>query len=93
VTRAFSFVVAGVVTLISIIVHRVSVLLFAPGSSLYGIASSATHFNAGSKAWLWFQIIAIWAPLLAIGGIWLWVLVREFRRQVTTATARAGRRP
>jgi len=93
VTRAFNFVIATVLTLISIVVHRIAVTLFAPGSTLYGIAASASHFNASSKAWLWFQIIAIWVPLLAIGGIWLWVLVREFRRQVTTATASARRRP
>jgi len=84
-TRGFDFTVAGVITTIAIVIHRLSLTLFAPGQPLYKIAADATTLGGASRAWLWFQIISIWAPLLAIGGIWLWTLVREFRRQVTTA--------
>lgn len=88
-TRAFDFVVSGVITSIAIVIHRVSLTLFAPGQPLYSVAAEATTLGGASKAWLWFQIIAIWAPLLAIGCIWLWALVREFRRQITTAATPA----
>ena len=91
-TRAFDFTVAVVVSLISVIIHRISIELFAPGSTLYGIATDATHFQASSRAWLWSQILIVWAPLLVITGVWAWVFTREYRRQVAT-TAVASRRP
>jgi len=93
VTTAFDFVVAGVVSIIAIIVHRISLTLFAPGTVLWGVAADATTLGGASKAWLWFQILAIWGPLLVIGGVWLWVLVRAFRRQASTTKGQATRRP
>ena len=92
-TTAFDVVIAAVITCIAIVIHRISLTLFAPGTTLYDVAAGATTLGGASKAWLWFQIIGIWAPLLAIGGIWLWVLIRAFRRQVTTAARPTGRRP
>jgi len=90
-TLAFDITVGGVITTISVIIHRVGLSLFAPGQPLYDIAAGATHFNGPEKAFLWFQIITIWAPLLVIGGVWMWVLIRAFKRQVTTAATPARR--
>jgi hypothetical protein len=84
-TRAFDFTLVGVITTISIVIHRVGLTLFAPGQPLYDVAADATTLGGSARAFLWFQIIVIWAPLLTIACIWLWAMIREFRRQVTTS--------
>lgn len=89
-SRAFDITVASVVSLISAIIHLMSVELFAPESPLYEVATSATHFQAQQRADLWFQILSIWVPLIAFGGIWVWAFIREYRRSASTA-ARAVR--
>jgi len=76
----------GVITIIAAVIHRTAVELFAPESPLHVIASDGTSaMNGAARADLWFQIIGIWVPLLAIGGIFAYGLIREYRRQVTTA--------
>lgn len=87
-SRAFDIVVLGVVTIIAAVIHRASVELFAPESPLHEIASQATLLNGAARADLWFQIIGIWTPLLVIGGMFAWTLIREYRRQVATAVQR-----
>lgn len=85
-TRAFDFVVGGTVSVIAVIIHRVSIELFAPGQPLYDIATSSSNLQATARATLWFEILTVWAPLLVFATIWLWVLIREFRRQIATAS-------
>jgi hypothetical protein len=86
-SRAFDIVVVGVITIISAVIHRVGVELFAPDQPLYSIATDGTEvMNGAARADLWFQIISIWTPLLAFGGIMAWAVIREYRRSVTTAT-------
>lgn len=64
-----------------------SVELFAPGQPLYAIATDGTSvMNGQQRADLWFQILAVWLPVLAFGGIIAWAGIREYRRQVSTAT-------
>jgi hypothetical protein len=92
VTRAFDFVVVGVIWLIAIIVHRISVELFAPESPLHAMASDGTAaMNGAARADLWFEILSVWVPILVCGGILAWALLREYRR--STATAVRQRRP
>lgn len=83
-SRLYDYLVIGVVTLISIIVHLVSVYLFAPETKLHDLASMATQFNGAARADLWFEILAVWAPMIATGGIICWGFVRELRRQSQT---------
>jgi len=86
-SRIFDFTIVGVITIIASVIHRASVELFAPESPLHKIASDGTATLEGAaRADLWFQILAIWVPILSIGGILAWALLREYRRQVATAT-------
>lgn len=86
-SRAFDFTVAGVIYIIAAIIHRMGTELFAPGSVLYDIATDGTgNVNGTTHAATWFDIITIWAPLLCVGGISAWLIVKEYKRQVQTAT-------
>lgn len=85
-SRAFDFVVVGVIWVIALVIHLIGVELFAPGSPLFEIATSGTGtMNGTERAEQWHQIIAVWVPLLAAGGISAWAFVREYRRQAVTA--------
>jgi len=91
-SRPFDFTIVGVIVIISAVVHRMAVELFAPESPLHKLASDGTGTLQGAaRADLWFQILSIWVPVFAFGGILAWALLREYRRQVATATR--GRRP
>lgn len=86
---AYDLTVATVITIISIIVHLMSVELFAPGTPLWDVATDGTAvMNGTARASFWFEIFAVWVPLAAIAGIWLWVMVRLYRRQAITAVSR-----
>jgi len=63
-----------------------AVELFAPESPLHIMASDGTEVMKGAeRADLWFEILAIWTPLLVIGFAGLYLIIREYRRQITTA--------
>lgn len=83
--RGFDFAVVGVIYTIAVVVHLMGVELMAPGSPLYEVAAGATHMKGQERADLWYEIIAVWVPLMAIGGISAWAFIREYRRQATTA--------
>lgn len=85
-SRLYDYALVTVVSLISFVAHTISVELFAPESKLHEIASRADQFNGAEKADLWFEILAIYAPLIVIAGICTWAMFREWRRQTTTAT-------
>jgi len=84
-SRIYDYLLVGVITIISTIIHTIAIELFGPDTKLYDLATQATEFGGAAKADLWFQILAIWAPLIATAGIVLWAFVREWRRQSTTA--------
>jgi hypothetical protein len=84
-TRAFDFVVVGVVMIISVVIHRIGIELFQPGSPLYELAAGAENLNGAARAQLWFEILTIWMPLMAAAGIIAWAVFREYRRQARTA--------
>lgn len=90
-SRIYDWTLITVISLISITVHTISVNLFAPESELHEIASRATEFDGAGLADQWFEILAIWAPLIAIVGIVSWALLREYRRQTTGVTRRVPR--
>lgn len=86
--------IAGVITTISIIVHYISVTLFSPGTPLWDVATDGTAtLNGTARAGLWFQMLAVWIPLIAMAGIWLWVFVKLYRRQAVTGLGTPRRRP
>ena len=86
-TRAYDIVVCAVIWIIAVIVHLMSVELFAPGTELYELATTGTQvMNGQARADLWFEILAVYVPLLSMAGISVWVMVREYRRSVATAT-------
>jgi hypothetical protein len=63
-----------------------AVSLFAPDAALHSIASTGTSaMNGAATADLWYEILAVWVPLLAGGGILSWAILREYRRQAFTA--------
>lgn len=85
-SRAFDFVTVGVVWIVSIIVHRIAVELFAPEALLHALASDGTEaMNGAARADLWFEILGIWIPIAVAFAILLFALFREYRRQVSTA--------
>jgi hypothetical protein len=85
-SRAYDFTVSGVITIIAVVIHLISVELFSPGKPLHKVASTGTAtLNGAARADLWFQILTIWLPLMMIGGIMSWALVREYRRTVNTS--------
>lgn len=88
-SRAFDFVVVGVIVIISVVIHLISVQLFAPNAPLHALASSGTQaLNGAQRADTWYQILAVWVPLGASTCIVLWAFIREFRRQRATAVGR-----
>lgn len=90
-SRIYDWTLITVISLISIAVHTISIELFGPQSALHKQTSMATRFDAAAKADLWFEILAIWAPVIAIGGIVTWALAREYRRQTTGTVQRVPR--
>lgn len=88
-SRAFDFTVVGVIWIIAVVIHTISVELFAPGTPLFDLASSGTEIMDGqARAELWHEILAVWMPLLSAAGISAWAFVREYRRQAVTAPRR-----
>ncbi len=88
-SRAFDFVVITVIYVVAIVVHLMGIELFAPGSPLHSIATSGTGaMNGGERADLWYEIITVWVPLMAVFGISAYGIVREYRRQAVTAVQR-----
>lgn len=87
-SRVFDFVVVGIIYIIAAVIHLMGLELFAPGTPLYEFAATATNLNGQERADLWYQIIAIWVPLLSMGGITAWAVLREYRRQAVTALQR-----
>jgi len=86
VTRIFRFTVAAVETIIAAVIHRMAVELFAPESPLHALASDGTTALKGAeRADLWFEILSVWIPLLAIGGVALWLIAAEYKQQAATA--------
>lgn len=84
-SRAFDFVVIGIIWIVAVVIHLMGVELFSPGTPLYQAAASATNLNGAERAQLWYEILTVWVPLLAAGGITAWGFVREYRRQALTA--------
>lgn len=89
-TLAYDMVVAGVIFCISVVVHLMAVELFAPGTPLHAAASEGVHMSGAERADLWYEIFALWIPLLGCLTSGLWPLLRAYRRQASTA-ARRGR--
>lgn len=88
-SRAFDFVVVGVIIIISVVIHLIGVQLFAPDAPLHVLASSGTEaLNGAERADTWYQILAVWVPLGSSTCIMLWAFIREFRRQRATAASR-----
>lgn len=90
-SRAFDFTVVGVIYLVAIVTHTMSIELFAPGTPLYEVAAGATRLEGQQRADLWYEILAVWVPLSACFGISAWAFVREYRRQSVTAVRGAAR--
>jgi len=85
-SRSFDFVVVGVIGIIASVIHLMAVELFAPNQPLHQLASDGTSvMNGAARADLWFEILSVWMPLIAFGGILAWAMIREYRRQVQTA--------
>jgi hypothetical protein len=86
VTRIFDFTLSGVLVILAAVVHRMAVELFAPESPLHKLASDGTAIMKGAeRADLWFEILAIWVPLAVVFFAGMYLLIREYRRQISTA--------
>lgn len=85
--RAYDFVVAGTLMMISVVIHLISVELFSPDKALFDIATDGTEaMNGSARAELWFEVLSIWMPLAVFAASMVYVMVREYRRQIQTAT-------
>lgn len=87
-SRAFDFVIVGIIYIIAVVIHLMGIELFAPGTPLHQAAASATNLNGAERAVLWYQIITIWVPLISMGGITAYAVIREYRRQAVTGIRR-----
>lgn len=88
-SRVFDFMVVAVVMLIAIVMHYFGIEMFQPGSPLYEMAATGTeNVNGQELADLWFQIATVWMEVIAIAAIWVWALLREYRRQTVTRARR-----
>lgn len=88
-SRAFDFVVVGVIVIISVVIHLMGIQLFAPDAPLHTLASTGTEvMNGAERADLWYQVLALWVPLGSSVGIILWAFIREYRRQRATVARR-----
>jgi hypothetical protein len=91
-SRSYDFVVVGVISIICVVVHTMGVELFAPNTELFAVATDGTsNLNGQERAYLWYQIIAIYAPFGSFVGIIAWAGIREYRRSVQTASRQAPR--
>lgn len=86
-SRAYDFTIVAVVTLVAVVMNRISLELLQPGSALYNVATTGTDALGGTEFanFVW-QACAIWIPLLCVIGIMAWAMLREYRRQAVTAT-------
>lgn len=85
-SRAFDLTVMTVIYVVAIIVHLMGVQLFAPSSPLHVLASSGTGaMDGAARADLWYEMLSLWVPLIAMVGITAWSIIREYRRQAITA--------
>lgn len=75
----------AVIWLVVFTVQNIMIRLVQPGSSLYETGVEATNLNGAALANQWFQIIVIWIPLIIYAGTFLWIIIRLYRRQATTA--------
>lgn len=92
-SRAFDFLLVGIIYIIAVVIHLMGINLLAPGTPLHELASTGTSaMNGAERADLWYEIITLWVPLIASGGISAWAFVREYRRQAHTAATTAARR-
>lgn len=83
---AYDLTVASVVTIIAIVIHLIGIELVAPGAPLYEMAATGTsNLGGADKANFWFQIFVVYIPLIAIGGVWVWTIIKSYKRQVQTA--------
>jgi len=89
-TRAYDFVVGGVVSIIASIIHLLSVELFAPDNPLYQFATQSEVFHNTARANFMGEFLIVWLPLLLLGGVWAWVFTREYRRLRSTAVRRTA---
>jgi len=83
---AYDLVVASVVTIVAVVVHLMMVELISPGTILWETATTGTeNLNGTQRVSFWFEIMVLWVPLIGIGGVWLWTVVKAYKRQVQTA--------
>lgn len=90
-SRIFDFTVLTVVYIISAIIHLIGAELFTPNGILYSLATDGTGaMNGQALADQWFMILTVWVPLISVGGMTAYVIIREYRRQTVTAVQTRG---
>jgi len=90
-SRIYDFAVVSVVFIVAAVVHLMGAELFLPGTPLYEVATDGTEVMNGQQfADRVSMIVTVWVPLIATGGVILWALVREYRRQALSAVQRVG---
>jgi hypothetical protein len=87
-SRFADILIVGTTWTLAAVFHIIGIELFAPGTALHGVASSASMFGAAAKADLWHEILAVWVPLIAASGVSAFAFVREYRRQRITRRSR-----
>lgn len=85
-STAYDLVVAGVLSIISLVIHRISVELFNTESALYKTATDGTaNLSGPENAAFISEFLIVYLPLLIFGFAWTYAFVRVYRRQTTTA--------
>lgn len=90
-SRIYRFVVIFLIMLFAIVEHLLVSAFVDPDMALFDLGQQATAFAGATRTQLWYEIGAIWIPLMAVGIAITWALVMEFRQQRTTRVVR--RRP
>lgn len=88
-SRVYRYTVVFIVYLVSAVIHLVSSAIFAPDMGLYEeVANSGSTLPGAEWAQLYYEVGSMWVPMIAVGGITLWLLYMEYRRIVATRQVR-----
>lgn len=88
--RAGDFVVAGVLWICTFLLQFIAMTLFSPDMALHMFADQATNLNGAERADRYYKIAVWYIPLCGYSCGALWLIVRAYKRQATTAAAPPG---
>lgn len=88
-SRVYRFTVVFIVYLFSAVTHLTASAILSPDQALYqNFANSGSTLPGGEWAQLYYEVGSMWVPMIAVGGITLWLLYMEYRKISATQQVR-----